>query len=271
MIDPVVLFRDGGAFQYLILLAGLAGLGLTVVLAIVSARVRIPAATHMIAPAAMIGFGILGTRMGLSMVRQVLPNANDAVRPILAAQGISVASYTIVFAALFAGGILLLGACLTGGALALRPSGGDEAQQAKEASVRTEMLGGIGLLTATSCATLGWGAWLTQQVFYWSALAKAAPEQRAAMMAHALQNAGLVVPIAMAGIAVSLVGVAAIVALRRDTLTGFGAASLMASGALALSIVMGPLITQLGVSDLHAVTHAIDDGALPGMPNAPDP
>jgi len=268
MIDLLELFRDGGPIQYLILLIGLAGLGLTVVLAMVSARVRVPSATHLIAPAAMVGLGILGTRLGLSMVRQVLPNASDVVRPVLAAQGISISLYTSIFAALLTGGILLLAACLTGGALALRPTGDDEA---KEASVRTEMLGGIGLLAATACATLGWGAWLSQQAIYWSALGKAAPEHRAAMMAYALQNAGLIVPVAIAAIAVFLVGGAAIVATRRDTLTRFGMVSLGVTGALALWVSLGLLTTHIGVSDVHAATHVLDDGTLPGMPNAPEP
>lgn len=105
-LNPLTLLQDGGGFQYLILLGGVAGLPLSIILSLLSARLRIPAAAHLLLTVPLVGQGILGTHMGLVMLAQALPNASPEVAPILAASGLSIARYTTIFASLFSGIIL---------------------------------------------------------------------------------------------------------------------------------------------------------------------
>jgi hypothetical protein len=269
MIDPLTLISDGGYFQWLILLLGIAGLPVALVVAILNTRLWIPTAGYMVIPAAVVSLGVLGTDMGYDMMRLVLPKTSEHVRPILAANGMAVGLYTTIFASLFASGILFLSAGLSAVSLAIRWKTTD-GEEAKEASARTELLGGIALLAATAIATLGWALWLNYRAFYWSAFAKAAVELRATMMATALQNGSSVFLVAAILFVVSsLAGIAA-VTLRRESLTRGGIASLVVSGVLASAIIIVPGVTQLGLGDLHEITYEVEDGKLPGMPNAPD-
>jgi hypothetical protein len=207
--------------------------------------------------------------MGLTMLDMALQHASPEVAPMLAANGLAVAHYTSIFAALLSGFILAISAVLSILILALRWKTTDS-DGAKEASARIELLGGISLLATTAVAAIGWGFWLHTKVMYFEALASASEETRATMMASAMQSGNRVMMVTL--ILMGLIGICglATVVSKRHRLVSSAWLSLGVSAALSCLITCGLAATLISQGDYKAKTYSIEDGKLPGMPKAPD-
>lgn len=98
MVDPVMMFRDGGPFMYALLLFGTLGIPFAVIfaLAVGAVKARIPASIGwtLLTGAALVG--MIGTWMGTSMAHSAAASASAEMRTKMIASGISVAMYTTV-------------------------------------------------------------------------------------------------------------------------------------------------------------------------------
>jgi hypothetical protein len=95
MIDPVVLFADGGPFMPLVAGFGMLGgvLACLVVLVVGGLKLRVPASAGWVLLTLTAVLGLLGTGMGVSMAEQAVQNASPEMRPLILANGISVALF----------------------------------------------------------------------------------------------------------------------------------------------------------------------------------
>lgn len=90
-----MLFKDGGPFMYLLLLAVPASALLALVWTVLSLlKIRVPLPVWLFAPVSTIGVGLLGTALGMNMALEAIAHASAEMKSTLAAAGYSVALYT---------------------------------------------------------------------------------------------------------------------------------------------------------------------------------
>ncbi len=126
MVDPVTLFKDGGPLAYLVLMVAMAGLPVSVVLAVVGIKLRVPAAVYIGVPLLALGTGIVGTQISLQIVEDVLPKASFETRATLAANGLSVSLYTVLLGVGLSGALLGISAGMMGIGGAIRSAAESE-------------------------------------------------------------------------------------------------------------------------------------------------
>jgi len=205
MIDPITLFRDGGPFMYLVLLAGpVAFLGaLTPLLAVLLKR-HIPTAVPLglvMLPALL---GVLGGLQGLGQVAKVVDLVSPEMLAQMAAQGLSVCLFTVI-AGSFVTGLAGLLAATVDAIASLFGHREPEHTPGTQASRRNGAL----VLAAVGFAGVGTGWVAMRYAMYWRALAVASREMRATLMAQAMS--GVTVTAAIAAGAVMLCLAAALV------------------------------------------------------------
>ena len=113
MVDPIVMFKDGGPFMYLILLCGLVAMLSPVLAGIAAAtRFRIPAVVWWSVPLLTLMVGAVGTGLGLGLAESAIGAASEDVKQTMA-EVPGVAMITDAAARMVAGPALVwLGACL---------------------------------------------------------------------------------------------------------------------------------------------------------------
>ncbi len=103
MLDPIVMFKDGGPFMYVILMGGLC-MPLFVAAAgvLAATRLRVPAALHLLIGTSVLLLGAVGTLQGLTMLDRALANCSPEMYATLAAAGQFVALFPLIAGGLIA-------------------------------------------------------------------------------------------------------------------------------------------------------------------------
>ena len=100
MLDPMDMFRDGGPFMYPILMGALLTPVLLLASGVLSAlRIRVPAAFYLLLGSSTLPLGAFGTIMGFRLLEQALLHASAEMYAQLAAMGLQVGLYTLLFGA----------------------------------------------------------------------------------------------------------------------------------------------------------------------------
>ena len=108
MIDPILMFKQGGPLMYVILLFAMGAMVTPLAAGVfASSKIRFPAGVWWAAPVAILALGALGTSMGLTVAHEAVQHASPETKGAMAANGISVAMLTSAGARLAAGPALV--------------------------------------------------------------------------------------------------------------------------------------------------------------------
>lgn len=122
MYDPLMWFRDGGVFMYVILLLGGLSLALAIGLVVLPIlRLRVPAPAWLLGPMLTGAVGLLGTVVGLRMAQEAVLYASAELQGTLMAAGLGIALITTFFGWFVAVIPLALGTLGLGVGLVVRP------------------------------------------------------------------------------------------------------------------------------------------------------
>lgn len=192
MLDPITMFKEGGPFMYLILLSAIFLVPTVPVAGLLAfLRVRVPAALWLAAAVLPFVFGLVGTYYGAGLALDVLPIASEGMRHKLAANGLSVALYTMDAGAAVSALVLasLAGVLGVGGLASRLRAQPDSPKEQDAAEERTAAL----RLAVGGFTALAFGFALLQTTSHAFALASQAQanatmEMRAMLQARAFEG-----------------------------------------------------------------------------------